>query len=99
LPLRIKAKNISSQIRSTRRSLSMLKEVFKQLNREREDIGEETYANARNTASGTVKMQDSAEVAQKKIRLLPVYYLVRVQITNSVETHSDAIHKLEIVGI
>ena len=37
----------------------MPKEIFNQLNKEREDIGEERYANARNTTSGTLKMQNS----------------------------------------
>jgi len=43
------------------------KAVFEELNREREEIGEQLYANARNTASGTIKMQDSAVVAQRKL--------------------------------
>lgn len=43
------------------------KNVFKELNIEREEIGEQLYANARNTASGTIKMQDSAVVAQRKL--------------------------------
>ncbi|MGE0562249.1 MAG: NAD-dependent DNA ligase LigA [Flavobacteriales bacterium] len=43
------------------------KSVFEELNKEREDIGEQLYANARNTASGTIKMQDSAVVAQRKL--------------------------------
>ncbi|MCO6499948.1 MAG: NAD-dependent DNA ligase LigA [Vicingus serpentipes] len=43
------------------------KTVFKELNKEREEIGEDLYANARNTASGTLKMQDSAVVAQRRL--------------------------------
>lgn len=43
------------------------KNVFEELNKEREEIGEQLYANARNTASGTIKMQDSAVVAQRKL--------------------------------
>lgn len=43
------------------------KDVFEELNKEREEIGEQLYANARNTASGTIKMQDSAVVAQRKL--------------------------------
>ena len=38
---------------------------FEALNREREDIGEPTFANPRNTASGTLKMQDSSVVASR----------------------------------
>lgn len=39
--------------------------AFQQLNAEREELGEATFANPRNTASGTLKMQDSAVVASR----------------------------------
>jgi DNA ligase (NAD+) len=38
---------------------------FKKLNREREEIGEVPFANPRNTASGTLKLQDSKLVAER----------------------------------
>ncbi len=38
---------------------------FQKLNEEREELGEPTFANPRNTASGTLKMQDSAIVASR----------------------------------
>jgi DNA ligase (NAD+) len=38
---------------------------FQQLNAEREEIGEALFANPRNTASGTLKMQDSKVVAER----------------------------------
>lgn len=38
---------------------------FEKLNREREEAGEAVFANPRNTASGTLKLQDSAEVARR----------------------------------
>lgn len=41
--------------------------VFDDLNRERAAAGEEPYANPRNTAAGTLKQQDSAEVARRKL--------------------------------
>lgn len=40
-------------------------QAFEQLNKEREEIGEATFANPRNTASGTLKLQDSAIVASR----------------------------------
>lgn len=40
-------------------------EVFNRLNQQREKKGLETYANPRNTASGTLKLQDSSEVAKR----------------------------------
>lgn len=68
------------------------KDVFIQLNKEREDIGEERYANARNTASGTMKMQDSSEVARRKLDCF-VYYLLGDE--TGLDTHEESIHKLE----
>jgi len=94
LPLRINSKNIPSKF-EVRGEVYLPKEVFKQLNKDREDIGEETYANARNTASGTVKMQDSTEVAKRKLDCYAYYLLGE---GNEVETHADAIHKLEAWG-
>lgn len=40
-------------------------ENFLALNREREELGEATFANPRNSASGTLKMQDSKIVASR----------------------------------
>ena len=40
---------------------------FRYLNRQREEEGEEPCANPRNAASGSLKMQDSAEVARRKL--------------------------------
>ena len=42
-------------------------EEFDALNASREAEGLPTYANPRNTASGSIKMQDSAEVAKRKL--------------------------------
>ena len=41
--------------------------AFEELNKTREEEGEPTFANPRNTASGTLKMKDSAEVAKRKL--------------------------------
>lgn len=40
-------------------------EAFNKLNQEREEAGESVFANPRNTASGTLKMQDSSIVAKR----------------------------------
>lgn len=45
----------------------MHRAAFDKLNKEREDLGEVTYANPRNFAAGTVKMQDSKEVAKRPL--------------------------------
>ncbi|WP_127846379.1 NAD-dependent DNA ligase LigA [Psychroflexus aestuariivivens] len=45
-------------------------EGFAKLNAERVENGEEPYANPRNTASGSLKLQDSAEVAKRPLLCL-----------------------------
>ncbi|MFA8434880.1 MAG: NAD-dependent DNA ligase LigA [Marinifilaceae bacterium] len=49
--------------------------VFEELNKEREDIGEAPFANPRNAASGTLKMQNSAQVAKRRLDCY-LYYLL-----------------------
>ncbi|WP_308992119.1 NAD-dependent DNA ligase LigA [Mariniflexile litorale] len=45
-------------------------EGFIKMNEERIEIGEEPYRNPRNTASGSLKLQDSAEVAKRPLECL-----------------------------
>jgi DNA ligase (NAD+) len=50
-----------------RGEIFMPKKVFEKINKEREEAGEALLANPRNTASGTMKMQDSKVVASRKL--------------------------------
>lgn len=93
VPLTLKGKEIPPSF-EVRGEVFMPKDVFVKLNKEREDIGEERYANARNTAAGTVKMQDSAEVARRKLECY-VYSMLGV---SGIKTHEEAIRKLESWG-
>lgn len=43
------------------------KKTFERINSERVDIGETPFANPRNSAAGTLKLQDSSEVARRKL--------------------------------
>lgn len=49
--------------------------IFDKINKEREDAGDEPFANPRNSASGTLKLQDSAEVARRKLDST-LYYIL-----------------------
>ncbi len=53
--------------------------VFNNLNEEREEIGEMPFANPRNAASGTLKMQNSSIVAKRKLDCY-LYYLLGKEI-------------------
>lgn len=59
------------------------KKEFNKLNEERAAAGEELYANPRNTASGTLKQQDSAEVAKRNLDCYLYYVLGDKLPTNS----------------
>ena len=53
----------------------MPRPVFETLNKEREEIGDALMANPRNAASGSMKMQDSAQVAKRKLDCFLYYVL------------------------
>jgi DNA ligase (NAD+) len=90
IPLAVKGKDIP-EIFEVRGEVFLPKETFIKLNKEREDIGEERYANARNTAAGTVKMQDSAEVARRRLDCFCYSLLGDIK----AKTHEEGIKKLE----
>lgn len=91
VPLKINNKDVPS-VFEVRGEVFLPKNVFEQLNKERDDIGEERYANARNTASGTLKMQNSAEVARRKMSCY-VYSLLGEGL--NVTSHEESIKRLE----
>lgn len=68
---------------------------FEKLNIERGEKGEALLANPRNTASGTLKMQDSSVVAKRRLNCY-FYQLLGDEI--GVETHNEAMLLLEKWG-
>ncbi len=68
---------------------------FEALNKEREDIGEPPFANPRNAASGTLKLQESAEVARRGLDFR-LYYVMGENLPDT--THYDSIHRLKEWG-
>ena len=86
IPLRINSGLEKIEVRG---EVFMPKSVFKQLNIERSESDEELYANARNTASGSLKMQDSSIVAKRKLDCYLYMLLADHQ-----QTHEDSIKNL-----
>jgi DNA ligase (NAD+) len=66
LPLKLKPGNYPAEF-EIRGEIFMTRKVFERINAERVEIGEAPFANPRNCASGTLKMQDSAEVARRSL--------------------------------
>ena len=58
-----------------RGEIFMPRPVFDSINKEREELGDPLLANPRNAASGSMKMQDSAQVAKRKLDCF-LYYLL-----------------------
>ena len=69
--------------------------AFEKLNAEREEIGEPPFANPRNSASGTLKMQDPAEVARRPLDCF-MYYIPSEQ--NLTKTHYESLKLAEKLG-
>jgi len=63
---------------------------FERINKEREKAGEEKLANPRNTASGTLKMQDSSVVAHRKLDC----YIYNLSL-EGMATHEEALNQLK----
>jgi DNA ligase (NAD+) len=93
LPLKIKA-NVPNRF-EVRGEIFISKEQFEKLNQEREDIGETLFANPRNTASGTIKLQDSAEVARRGLDAY-LYFVLGENLP--FQTHYEALQALEQWG-
>ncbi|MEN8764945.1 MAG: NAD-dependent DNA ligase LigA [Wenyingzhuangia sp.] len=70
-------------------------EGFNQMNMSRAALGEETYKNPRNTASGSLKLQDSAEVSKRPLDCL-LYQVLSVN--NEFDSHAQALEKARKVG-
>ena len=68
---------------------------FEILNREREDVGEAPFANPRNAASGSLKLQESAEVARRRLDA-QLYYLLGENVQGI--THYERIEYLQKWG-
>ncbi|WP_010134735.1 NAD-dependent DNA ligase LigA [Ochrovirga pacifica] len=66
---------------------------FAKMNQERLLAGEETYKNPRNTASGSLKLQDSAEVAKR-----PLDCLLYQVVGGSFKSHSQALQMANKAG-
>ena len=66
IPLKVFGNNLPIRF-TIRGEIIMTKNVFSDLNKKREEMGEEKYMNPRNTASGTIKLQDSKIVSERKL--------------------------------
>ncbi|MET0572498.1 MAG: NAD-dependent DNA ligase LigA, partial [Pedobacter agri] len=78
-----------------RGEIFMHKAAFLRLNAAREELGEIPYANPRNFASGTIKMQDSKEVAKRPLDGF-IYFLYTDK--NEFKNHWDSLNAVKDWG-
>jgi DNA ligase (NAD+) len=90
IPLLLKGKIIPKDI-EVRGEVYIETEAFKRWNDERELNGEKIFANPRNSASGTIKLQDPQEVSKRPLQIF-VYYLFSDELLLS--TQFDNLRKL-----
>lgn len=69
--------------------------AFQKLNAERQEAGDDLFANPRNAASGTLKMQEQAIVAKRQLSIF-CYYVLSNNLT--FETHTSSLEWLKTQG-
>lgn len=74
IPLRLRGSGYPQKF-EIRGEVIMNRKAFEELNAERIEIGEAPFANPRNATAGSLKLQDSSEVARRKLDCL-LYYLL-----------------------
>ncbi len=94
LPLKLQTSDFPERF-EVRGEIFMPFKVFDAINVEREDIGEAPLANPRNAASGTMKMQDSSVVAQRKLDCY-LYYLLGENLPS--QSHEQSLLRLKEWG-
>jgi DNA ligase (NAD+) len=97
LPLHLRPAPDQPQEFEVRGEVFMPLPVFADLNAEREENGEALLANPRNAASGALKLQDSALVAERRLRFFAYSFLSSTRGVFS--THSASLAALQSWGL
>ena len=93
IPLKLKDNKINEfEIRG---EIILPLEGFNAMNKARIEAGEDPYMNPRNTASGSLKLQDSAEVANRPLDCL-LYHVVGNKLP--FKTHAEALESAKKAG-
>ncbi|MBK1439225.1 NAD-dependent DNA ligase LigA [Parapedobacter sp. ISTM3] len=80
-----------------RGEIFMHRAAFQRLNNERIENGEMAYANPRNFAAGTIKLQDSAEVARRPLDCF-LYFLYSNERNRLFSNHWDSLQAVKAWG-
>jgi DNA ligase (NAD+) len=94
VPLKLNGHNFPNDF-EIRGEILMSYKSFESLNKSREEDGEEPFANPRNAASGSLKLQDSREVSKRKLDCF-LYFLLGDEWTE--KTHEERLNKAQTLG-
>lgn len=97
IPLRLQTKGVPPTVLEIRGEVYMTKDGFQRLNRKRQEAGQETFANPRNAAAGSLKLLDPRIVAQRPLDAV-LYAMGEIEGTDF-ETHEKLIQKLREFGL
>ncbi|HLF20212.1 MAG TPA: NAD-dependent DNA ligase LigA [Bacteroidota bacterium] len=95
IPLRLREEGKKLANVEVRGEVYMNRDDFRRMNEERELAGEKTFVNPRNSASGTLKLQDPKTVAQRPLNF--VAYNLRAENGDSL-SHLDNLAVLKNLG-
>lgn len=90
VPLRLKTDNPPSFI-EVRGEVLILKDDFEKMNAAREEAGEALYKNPRNTAAGSLKLQDSALAALRRLHFFAYDLFEENPTANTGEAQMEAL--------
>ncbi|TCK83533.1 NAD-dependent DNA ligase LigA [Albibacterium bauzanense] len=90
-------KNNYPEVFEVRGEIFMHRAAFLRLNNNRAELGETTFANPRNFAAGTIKLQDSTEVARRPLDCY-FYFLYTNNRDKFFKTHSESLIALNEWG-
>lgn len=95
IPLRVFGKKRGLTDFEVRGEVYMEREDFRRMNEERELAGEKTFINPRNSAAGTLKLQDPKIVAMRPLRFV-AYYLRAERF--ELQSHANNLQLLRELG-
>lgn len=87
LPKRLKGDDIPDLL-EVRGEVYMSKSVFASLNSEKEEAGEELWANPRNAAAGSIKLLDTKEVERRNLSVVIYGVVEQEALTTQYEVHT-----------
>jgi DNA ligase (NAD+) len=95
IPLRLRTRKKGMEDLEVRGEVYMKRDDFRRMNEERELAGEKTFINPRNSAAGTLKLQDPKIVATRPLNF--VAYFMRSG-TTELSSHSENLRTLRELG-